>query len=234
MPGSIPLFLLYFSLLLTYSISTPVNIHIKLSSEGESIAKSIDTQLHAKLKYDDIFLNTINQPHITLYLTDFGSNISELVQILETLSNNLIPCDIVLSNYSVNETYAFWQVENNKCLQLLSNSVVNATYKLASPNQPIPSWVYSLPEPLRSEKINLIQLYGSPNVFKQFVPHVTIAYDENTTIDNLSAAIESLPSIGYTSFNRIMGLGDVGKHGSILRGKDYADFPLLGDIKQKR
>ena len=50
-------------------------------------------------------------------------------------------------------------------MQLLSDKIVNATFKFVTLPQPIPKWVYSLPEPERSEKIEMVEKYGSPNVF---------------------------------------------------------------------
>ena len=37
-------------------------------------------------------------------------------------------------------------------------------------------WVEDLPEPTKSEKEALIKSFGSPNVFTQFAPHVTVGY----------------------------------------------------------
>lgn len=39
-------------------------------------------------------------------------------------------------------------------------------------------WVDSLPEPTKSEKEAYIIQFGSPNVFTQFDPHVTVGYGE--------------------------------------------------------
>jgi hypothetical protein len=36
--------------------------------------------------------------------------------------------------------------------------------------------VYSLPPAQRDAKIAMVKKYGSPNVFSQFEPHLTIAY----------------------------------------------------------
>lgn len=103
---------------------------------------------------------------------------------------------------NVTGTYAMLTTGTPACLQFMSDAVVNATYVIAAflswklhtlcmyhlavPNQTIPIWVQHLPEPERSEKIAFIRQYGSPNVFTQFQPHVTLACDANATA--LSAA----------------------------------------------
>lgn len=66
--------------------------------------------------------------------------------------------------------YMLWNVDNSECLQNLSNIFVNALYELRNPNQPIPSWVRALPDPPRSEMIQMVKDYGSPNVFSFFAP----------------------------------------------------------------
>ena len=58
-------------------------------------------------------------------------------------------------------------VTNTPCLQRYSDLVVNATHRLSQPNQTVPGWVHTLPEPERSEKIQDVEEYGSPNVFTQ-------------------------------------------------------------------
>jgi hypothetical protein len=53
-----------------------------------------------------------------------------------------------------------WFAANfSQCLQDMSNEIVQATYLYITPNQTIPSWVYDLPEPLRSQKIGMIILF---------------------------------------------------------------------------
>jgi hypothetical protein len=69
-------------------------------------------------------------------------------------------------------------------------------YHLAVPNQTIPDWVQHLPEPERSAKIAFIKQYGSPNVFSQFQPHVTLACDVNSTALSTAFAKEAPQVVG--------------------------------------
>jgi len=69
-----------------------------------------------------------------------------------------------------------WNVDNSECLQNLSNIFVNALYELRNPNQPIPSWVRALPDPPRSEMIQMVKDYGSPNVFSFFAPQYVLPF----------------------------------------------------------
>ncbi len=87
---------------------------------------------------------------------------------VQSLSARRGACDVALTSAYAAATYAMLNVTLGSCLQEYSDAIVNATYALAEPNQTVPSWVNSLPEPERSEKLALLAKYGSPNVFSQF------------------------------------------------------------------
>ncbi len=129
---------------------------------------------------------------------------------------------------------AMWNVALSDCLQSLSDAVVEATFEFAEPNQPVPSWVktsvvyfvillsernspkvYSLPPAQRDAKIAMVQKYGSPNVFSQFEPHLTIAY---STVDNLTQIYASLPSMSFASSKAA--ISHVGPFGTVLKVKE--------------
>lgn len=95
------------------------------------------------------------------------------------------------------------------------------------PNQPIPDWVIALPEPLRSEKIDMIKQYGSPNVFDQFNPHVTLAWD---AIDTMQPAFHRLNLQPRIVASEAVAIGSVGPHGTVIRGKNFAYFPLKSNF----
>eukprot|EP00698_Gefionella_okellyi_P025461 TRINITY_DN933_c0_g1_i2.p3 TRINITY_DN933_c0_g1~~TRINITY_DN933_c0_g1_i2.p3 ORF type:complete len:120 (-),score=28.59 TRINITY_DN933_c0_g1_i2:213-572(-) len=118
-----------------------------------------------------------------------------------------------------------WNSSVPACLQFMSDALVNETFLFAVPNQPIPPWVLQLPEPERSLKIAMIKRYGSPNVFSQFQPHVTLAYDD-TASDSLNAAVESAHVVPVQFVPHVMALGSVGPYGTVLRGKDIAQFDI--------
>jgi hypothetical protein len=87
-------------------------------------------------------------------------------------------------------------------------------YHLATPNQTVPDWVQHLPEPERSEKIAYIRLYGSPNVFTQFQPHITLACDEDTTALS-SAFAQKAPQVLGSWFPQSVILGPTGPCGTV-------------------
>jgi len=209
-------------LLFTQNVeSISLDIHLQLDQPTFNLAVHYNQMVNKLAPHNQVFLGTESLPHITLYLTDFQdtqvSNIQQSVEnvfpLLQQEANN---CLVNLNFINVTGQYGMWNVELNQCLQSLSDIIVNNTYQFITPNQTIPDWVYSLPEPLRSEKIAMIQKYGSPNVFSQFQPHVTLAWDE---VDNLVSVFNTI-NIQPTSFySPAIGIGSVGPYGTVLDNK---------------
>ena len=115
--------------------------------------------------------------------------------------------------------FAMLNVTLTDCIQFASDSIVNETYSLAVPNQSVPSWVESLPEPERSEKIADVKKYGSPNVFSQFQPHVTIGWASNASA--VEAAIAALTFEPVTFSAEIVALGTTGDLAPSCAGRTW-------------
>lgn len=116
-----------------------------------------------------------------------------------------------------------WDVYVNPCLQKWSDLVATQLAQYMVPNQPIPDWVEGLPEPLKTEKIAMIKKYGSPNVFSQFQPHVTLAWD---SVDPMQPAFKHLNIPPRIVSTRAIAIGSVGPYGTVIRGKNLAYFPI--------
>lgn len=132
-------------------------------------------------------------------------------------------CSIQLQNITIQGDYGMWDVKLTACLQRWSDNLVSALQTYIVPNQPIPDWVLTLPEPIRTKKIDYIKRYGSPNVFDQFQPHVTLAFDHFDAMRPAFAALNLRPR----SLKPVaIGVGKVGPHGTVLRGQNLARFAL--------
>jgi hypothetical protein len=81
--------------------------------------------------------------------------------------------------YIINGAYTMLPVKKNACIKHLSDSLLQPLQSFLKSPAEVPEWVYSLPEPERSQKISQVQEYGSPNVLENFEPHVTVGYNEN-------------------------------------------------------
>eukprot|EP01104_Vermistella_antarctica_P013471 TRINITY_DN4073_c0_g1_i1.p1 TRINITY_DN4073_c0_g1~~TRINITY_DN4073_c0_g1_i1.p1 ORF type:complete len:268 (+),score=49.85 TRINITY_DN4073_c0_g1_i1:125-928(+) len=194
-----------------------VDIHLLLDQEGNDTAISINAFFRDHDPTESINLNVTAAPHITLYLTMFETvYYAKVMSTLALIAPSFQPCPVVLTDVFAQGTYAMWNVTNSECLQNNSNTVVMALNDFITPNQSIPSWVNSLPEPERTEKIDMIEQFGSPNVFSQFQPHVSVAgddnpagkltkivaelYSSNIVNTHLTTSAPPLPFIGLGSF----------------------------------
>ena len=121
-----------------------------------------------------------------------------------------------------NGQFALWTVQNTACIQRLSDLVVNATYHLAKPNQKVPSWVMSLPPAERQAKIAMIARYGSPNVFSQFQPHITVAHD---SVDNLTADYNQV-AIASSFLADLVDISPVGAFGTVPQHSTLASIAI--------
>lgn len=213
-----------------------IDIHVPVVGNALDRVIHANKELNEALESTEVDFMTKDTPHVTLYLTAFmcpavpNTWAGACVDKVKKAVAEALPlfakkkCSVELSDLYAAGTYAMWNVSKNDCLQYFSDTIVNMTYMLSEPNQTAPSWIHSLPEPERSEKLRDVALYGSPNVFSQFQPHVTVAWDSDA--DAVSSAIEAL-DVNRTSFViDEIALGSVGVHGTVLKGKDYAVFPL--------
>ncbi len=195
-----------------------------------------DARLNADLGNAEIDLQNAATPHVTLYLTAFSCE--DAVALAEEAGHSApaLPCreriaaavaeitrafgqcEVSLTAPYAAGNFAMMNVSNSPCLQRASDMLVNATHRFSQPNQRAPDWVYALPEPLRSEKLRLVALYGSPNVFSQFDPHLSLAWGPDAA--SVAAAIEALPAAPPSVFvGEIVALGSVGPHGTVLQGQ---------------
>jgi len=202
-----------------------LDVHLKLSSEAlKYIEGSLSDQINALVPHNDISFNT-TIPHVTLYLTEYVSaNISNVVSTLDILIPRLAKrigsCRIPFGKPYAQGAYYMWRTVVPDCLQEITDNLTLELAKFRNVNQEVPDWVYTLPEPERSERIAMVKQYGSPNVFKYFDPHVTLAWSDQ---DDLT----KLEELKYPQFRfkiEEIGLGVVSDHGTVLRDKDVAHW----------
>ena len=175
-------FLLFIAPLLsiiTHTNAIELDIHLKLESDTclYKLAVDANQELHHYSSSEQMsFRRTL--PHISLYLTNFeDESIAQLMDTLEQL--DLVAPSVEMDGVTVNGDYSMYSVQNNHSLLSLSNAIVEKLHRFIYPHQPVPSWVYDLPEPSRSRKIEYVNKYGSPNIFDEFEPHMTVGYDVN-------------------------------------------------------
>ena len=166
---------------------------------------------------------------------------AKLEAFLNTLYNmssaGVLPqCEVVLAPPAiVFGAYTQWPVQPTDCLQILSDSIVDQLAKFFKQPPIIPDWVWTLPEPQRSRKLEMIQRYGSPNVYDQFQPHATVGFDITTPTNNSTrrARIRAMNRIANDmpqpcgGMIRAAAVAKVGVVGTVLAdGKVGRDLPL--------
>lgn len=207
------------------------DVHLPLLGGAASAAIAANAFLSTRMA-NEVDLNSTAMPHVTLYLTEWMCDPQEHAckdPVNDALSGAVYGLATHTCSVEVGAPYAAGQfamlnVTLTECIQFASDSIVNETFALAVPNQSVPSWVDSLPEPERSEKIADVKKYGSPNVFDQFQPHVTIGWASNASA--VEAAIAALTFEPVTFSADVVALGTTGDHGTVLRGQDLARFNL--------
>ena len=166
---------------------------------------------------------------------------AKLEVLLGTLYNmssaGVLPqCEVVLAPPAiVFGAYTQWPVQPSDCLQVLSDSIVDQLSKYIKRPPIIPDWVWTLPEPQRSRKLEMIQRYGSPNVYSEFQPHATVGFDTTTPTNNSTrrARIRAMNRIANDmpqpcgGMIRTAAVAKVGVGGTVLAdGKVGRDLPL--------
>lgn len=139
---------------------------------GSELTATLD-QLNGQLdKFNLTGLSKTGRvPHITLYLTEYNrAALSKLKQDVRKISDNWHSSPVELASLTrTKDNWLMISVRDNGNLQKMSDAVVNSAATLRYKDAQMPSWVNSYPEKKES-----FQKYGSPNVFANFQPHITV------------------------------------------------------------
>ena len=114
--------------------------------------------------------------HATLYLTDFTQGSEESIKhAVKRIVEQHKEFAITAKGFSVTQSnWAFINLQYSSQLQRLSDEVTMAIEPLRDTNAAIPNWVKSYPN-----KLTAFERYGSPNVFQNFQPHLTLLANEH-------------------------------------------------------
>ena len=111
------------------------------------------------------------QVHLTLYLTEYDSKrLPEIQKIVSQFARR--QSKFAISFTGMHSTAGKWLMLDNQPspeLQQLADEITVQLVKLRDKNAQLPDWVKAYPE-----KVKTFERYGSPNVFTQFNPHVTL------------------------------------------------------------
>eukprot|EP01134_Creolimax_fragrantissima_P004003 CFRG4003T1 len=219
--------------------SENLNIHIKLSEEcsnRSTIYNGLATDILKENQTVD-FVSGLDQPHISLYLTNFQE--SKIPELTEVINNMVWAEDCVVNLDHANNSgtgYAFWvpDVWQPPCLRSMADYVLNATneFIITPVEANLPTWIQSLPEPEKTQLTENYYSYGSPNVGDYFKPHVTYAAVEYGVVGNFDAVADvvgtSQGSAVCTYIVAEIAVGMTGTSGTVLTGEDIASTTKVG------
>lgn len=129
--------------------------------------------------------------HATLYLTDYPLEAqSEIKQVVERIVKEHQSFEIKANGFSVSPSnWAFIKLEKSYQLQRLADEVTLKLEPLRDHQALVPSWVKHYPN-----KLVAFERYGSPNVFQNFQPHLTLlANEKNPALALVQKALHAEP-----------------------------------------
>ncbi len=151
------------------SSTTSYNLFLIPSHNVDTTVSTISNQLKQQQLsslYSQGYL-----PHITLYLSQYStSNLKLLKQQAQQLASQWHQFPLTLDH--IERTKGDWLmlgVSNTRELQRLADTAAITVAPLRTMDQKAPAWVNHYPE-----KLAAFQRYGSPNVFTNFEPHITL------------------------------------------------------------
>jgi len=110
------------------------------------------------------------QIHCTLYMTQYPEGTKDKVlAMIEELASNTREFAVNSTGLEITSgSWYFMNIERNRNLQTLSDSVVEMLAPMRAKSDFIPDWAKEFPT-----KVEYISKYGSPNVYSEFNPHLT-------------------------------------------------------------
>ena len=148
--------------------------------------------------------------HLTLYLTEYKPEALKTIKdTVNKIANQTKPFDMEFYKLEKTgrKTLAVYAKNNQNIQQLADEITVNLT-KYRKKDIKTPEWVRYFPE-----KEKLLNLYGSPDVFINFNPHVTLLTQENSSKIN-----SFISNYNFTPFKTkaiSLGIGKVNNLGQI-------------------
>ena len=115
--------------------------------------------------------------HATLYLTDFAQGSEQAIkQTVEKVVTHFQAFPIEAQGFTVTQSnWAFINLSPSRQLQRLSDEITLAVEPLRDQQVSLPAWVKHFPN-----KLAAFKRYGSPNVFQNFQPHLTLLANEKS------------------------------------------------------
>lgn len=172
------------------------NLETMAHKAGEALRKEEQLDAYPAIGY---------QVHCTLYMTQYSPEKSALVQgIVASLAETVRAFPVTAEGISATKDFwLFINLDRNRNLQTLSDTVVQKLSAHRFPSDFIPDWVKQYPQ-----KLEYITKYGSPNVFAEFEPHLTLlAKSDPVKVGGFVQRHAGNPDFGTPQKGSIVGIG---------------------------
>lgn len=205
----------------TFSFSNVnYNIFVKLDQEAEKSVSHISEGLKKEVGLDSLYSQGY-VIHLTLYLTEYEKDkLEDLKRVVDEVASKAKPFEIEFKK--VFKTGSNWfMLDNDKhpTLQSLSDEVVHLASKYRAKDAVIPGWAKNIPN-----KVKAFNSYGSPNVFLEFNPHVTLMVGRPEISDKLDKFLEVYKFSPFKSKVIAMGIAEVDNSGQAKDIKYMVEF----------
>ncbi|HEY9069920.1 MAG TPA: DUF1045 domain-containing protein [Candidatus Ozemobacteraceae bacterium] len=172
------------------------NLETMALKAGEAVSKEEGLEAYPALGY---------QVHCTLYMTQYSPDKVKTVQgIVASLAETVRPFPVRAAGISATKDFwMFINLDRGRHLQTLSDTVVQSLSGHRYPSDFVPEWVKQYPQ-----KLEYITKYGSPNVFAEFEPHLTIlAKSDPQKVGRFLARHADDPAFGRPRYGQVIGIG---------------------------
>ncbi len=181
-----------------------LNIFALLSPEIENHAREVSERVKKETGLSPFCLEGY-QVHATLYMTLFPEGKLEQVKsLVASEAPFLSPIEVRTSGVALTkDNWLFVNLEKNQRFQELSDHFVVALSPLRLMDQHAPAWTQNYPQ-----KLKFFEQFGSPNVFAEFEPHLTLlASTKGDVLPNFIAKNASDPLFLQPVSGKIIGMG---------------------------
>lgn len=231
------LYIVFLLFVFPQAFAASINVYVRL--DDPTLIKSV-TEFNNELKRRGIFERYGFEPflsnypmHATLYLAQYTDDqVGKVVEAARQLACRSHPIKLETTGLSLTSgNYVMLDINNdvtpkNPPLQQLSDEATLKLAVLRDYNAPIPDWAQTLPE-----KRKAFERYGSPNVFFEFSPHLSLmapvfndAERARAFQGEMQAIINAWQFPNLTIASTVLGVGYANEQGQVTN--EIAHFNL--------
>ncbi len=205
-----------------------INVFAALSGEIETACREAATTLKNEEGLESFPIKGY-QVHCTLYMTQYPlGSLEKVASVVAELAAGTSEFDIQTTGLEITSgSWFFMNLDRNPNLQTFSDAVVVKLAPLRHPSNFVPDWAKDNPT-----KVEYITKYGSPNVYAEFNPHLTLLAKSDEA--RLKRFLEKHTTESFTKpvSGRVVaiGLGIADRDGQIK--EPFKLFPLQPQAKK--